>query len=122
MDGKKDNAANELALLKAFRDGMIKRHFGLYIDSNYITEQGLDDALAAADGLRALRPNGIHALEPLLDDPDPGVRSGAGDYLLHEMPGKALPVLEALAKSAELEASMTARVALWFYDKEKSLN
>jgi len=122
MNDKADGANNELALLKAFRAGMIKRHFGIYIDSPGVTEQGLDEAELAAQGLKALRPKGIHALEPLLDDPDPGVRSGAGDYLMHELPGKAIPVLEALGSSAELEASQTARVALWFYHRDKSIN
>ena len=122
MNGIVDDAASELALLKAFREGMIRRHFGLYVDSPTVTDQGLDEAVAAANGLRALRPKGILALEPLLDDPDPGVRSGAADFLVDEMPERAVPILKALGASAELEAGMTARVALYFYNKQKSLN
>jgi hypothetical protein len=121
MDQHQDDTTEEIALLKAFRDGMIKRHYGIYIDSEGITLQGLDEASAATKGLRARRPHGIRALEPLLDDPDPGVRAGAGEKLMFEMPEKAQPVFQALGNSAELEAGMVARVALYFYEKDKHL-
>ena len=117
-----DLAQRKLALLKKFREGMIKRHFGMFADIEAINEAGMLEADAAAIELRTLPPDGIRALEPLLDDPDPGVRSGAADFLAHEMPDKALPVLYALAKSAELEAGATARLAIRLYKHEKSLN
>jgi hypothetical protein len=38
------------------------------------------------------------------------------------MPERALPLLNAMANSAELEAGASARAALRVYEKEKSLN
>jgi|WetSurMetagenome_2_1015567.scaffolds.fasta_scaffold635835_2 hypothetical protein len=118
----KDAAARKLELLKQFRDGMIKRHFGIYIDSEPIIDVGLKQADAAASALKAEDLGGYGALEPLMDDPEPGVRAGAADYVMYVMPEKARPVLEALASSAELEAGATARLALWAHENEKTLN
>jgi hypothetical protein len=115
-------ADRKLTLLKAFREGQIKRHFGIYIDVPSITDQGLVQADQAAMALKAMEPEGLRALEPLLDDPDPGVRSGAADLLTYVMPEKAFPILQAMAKSDELEASATARLAIRMHEYEKSLN
>lgn len=120
--GDDDMAARELALLKQFRDGIIKRCYGMYIDDPAITDVGLREADTAASGLKALGPRGYGYLEPLLDDPEPGVRASAADYVMYVAPDKARPVLEALANSAELEAGAISRLALWAHEHEKSLN
>jgi hypothetical protein len=77
-----------------------------------------------SEAVKALKelPCGIRALEPLLDDSHPGVQVGAAEHLIYEMPERALPLLNAMANSAELEAGASARAALRVYEKEKSLN
>jgi hypothetical protein len=122
MTDEQSKAARTLELLKAFREGQIKRHFGEYADLPEITDQGLTQSAQATVALKAMEPEGLRALEPLLDDPDPGVRAGAADVLMYVMPEKAEPILKALAVSAELEASSTARLALRMHKYEKSQN
>ena len=122
MSEDSDLTQRKLMLLKAFREGMIKRHYGMFIDSEAVNEEGMLQADAAATELRALPPDGIRALEPLLDDPDTGVRSGAADFLAQEMPEKALPILRELAQALELESGATARLALRTYKADKALH
>jgi hypothetical protein len=118
-EGNPNVSGRELALVKAFRDGQIKRHWGLFIDDHDIHRVGGVEADKAAQALRAECPKGVLALEPLLDDPDPGVRSGAAGFLIEAMPEKALRVIHAIANSPELEAGATARLELYLYDLEQ---
>ena len=119
MGESQDAASRELSLVKAFRDAQIKRHWGLFIDDHDIHTAGGVEADKAAQALRATCPKGIYALEPLLDDPDPGVRSGAAGFLIGEMPERALSVIHEIANSPELEAGATARLELHLYDLDQ---
>lgn len=121
MTTQSDARDQELSLLMAFKNGLIRMHYGMYIDDDALQERGWNEQSAAAKALKEL-PCGIRALEPLLDDPHPGVRVGAADHLIYEMPERALSLLNAMANSAELEAGATARAALRLYDQEKSMN
>lgn len=120
MTDEQDQFPRELELLKAFKDGVIMFHFGYYIDDEAVVDRGFDQMSGAAKALRELRPDGIRALEPLMDDPEPGVQVMAADYLMRVFPERALPLLEKWANSAELEAGTSARAALRDYKAGRS--
>jgi hypothetical protein len=118
MSDGQDLQSREFALLKQFRDGSIIYHFGVFMDDTDIQDKGLGMKRAAIEGLETLRPDGLFAILPMLEDPDPGVQSGAASSLLDTMPERAIPVLENLKDGENLEAATTARLTLLVYTME----
>ena len=69
--------------------------------------------------LKRIDPEGTAALVKLFDDPSPSVRSFAAVLLLHEMPERAIPVIEGVERTAPASnASIAAGFALSHYRRE----
>jgi hypothetical protein len=119
MDDPRITAQQELALVRQFREGALIYHFGLFMADNAIQDKGLDIEDRATDTLEALRPDGLLAILPLLDDPDPAVRSGTAARLLDVMEERAIVILEELKDCDHLEASTSARLSLLVHTMRK---
>ncbi len=80
-----------------------------------IQDKGMKMLFAASGILEASRPDRLLALAPLLDDPDPGVRSDTAGRMIGVIPERAVAMLEELKDSDHLEAARTARTTLLSY-------
>jgi len=83
-------------LLRRFENGAMAVHFGVLDDDAAMRRAGMGAVHMAVRFIDAHGPDTRLILEPLLDDPDPGVRAYAAGYLMKHMPDRALAALERL--------------------------
>jgi len=115
MSNNQSGDVNEFELLKKFREGAIIHHFGVFMADSDIQDRGMKMLFAASGVLEESHPDGLMALEPLLDDPEPGVRADAAGRMIGVIPERAIAILEELKDSDHLEASTTSRGTLLSY-------
>ncbi|MGA8170979.1 MAG: hypothetical protein WB816_09145 [Methylocystis sp.] len=114
MSGGKHNFAVRY-LIEQFKHAAIVAHFGYEDEDSAMQRAGIGAAKRVVKGLDAF--DARHALVPLLDDPDWGVRVFAARYLLKVVPEKALPVLKEIDVRCPTQARMTA---FWTLERYKN--
>ena len=95
-------------LKESFRNGARFFHMGAYYDDISLKISGLDICRYTVERIERHMPEGRRLLEPLLDDPNPGVQVFAAGYLAQIFPERAIALLEHIKDYCETEASFTA--------------
>lgn len=119
-------AGAEIAeLVEGFREDALLHYDGEEDEGSDVSAlNGVYDKRGTFAALKAIGPQAVAALRPLLDDPDIGVRVSAATYLLPSMPAMALPVLNEAASAwpgdeSEKHSESATRHALqtlWMYE------
>lgn len=100
--------ARRAVLIEGFRNGARLFHIGAFLDERPLKERGLDICRYSVEQIESDFPESRRVLEPLLDDPDPGVQVLAAGYLAQLFPERAIALLRHIDETCETEAGMTA--------------